>query len=141
MKRTVGFLVVLALCWALAPATVAHAQDDRDYCAEADEALQRYFDLEIDLEELQSAYRLCHRTLGPPSRAVPGVDIPIRDPSTGRLLPPENQISTDGRERLFPVEELLDACRCADVPRTYFPSPPPYDVPPSMYEQMFAFKN
>lgn len=142
MKRIIGLTFVLALCWTLAPAGVAHAQDGRDYCAEADEALQRYFNLEIDLDALNLAYHLCHRDAGaPPPRAVPGVDIPIRDPETGVLIAPENQIQIGERERFFPVEEALDACKCGDVPRTYFPSRPPHDVPPSIYDQMFAFKD
>lgn len=132
MKRTIGFLVVLALCWALVPAAVAHAQTRRDYCAEAREALERYYNLEIDLEAVQQAYRLCHkdRHYPPGTGAIPGINIPVRDPETGRLLPPENQIQIEDHERMFPVEELLEFCRCADNPRTYA----------YLYDRMFGHK-
>ena len=53
MKRVIGFLIVLALCWALVPAAVAHAQDEVD---ESDGPPDVSDDCVVGIEDLWDYY-------------------------------------------------------------------------------------
>lgn len=108
MRRTIGFLVVLALCWALAPAAVAHAQDQ--LCADAVDALRDYFhgyDHDDDpltantsdhtKEQVEAAFKLCDPTWvnTPPPNIHLG-------PNLSSLAPPPPPVAEEtGLGRIF----------------------------------------
>lgn len=60
MKRIIGLHVVFALLWALTPATVAHAQGNKEtVCAAAIAELWRYYNRESTADAVQEAINSC----------------------------------------------------------------------------------